>query len=311
MTPASTIALIHSDDYANWVFDSHHPTQGRRFMKARELLLRQAPEHGISVLEIESDYFPTREQLEAVHDPAYIDDVLVHGRSGEWSGQRLALAPLAHRMAGGTFLAARALVNEHALTAVHFAGAKHHAMRDHSSGFCVFNDFALVATYLFDDEPALERIAILDIDAHHGDGTEALLRDDPRVLTFSIHDGTIFPGSGFHDEVDKNVFNRALNAGAGDEELATHVNTFVGKADSFDPSVIFIAIGADGHVTDPLSTLTYSIEGMEQAAASVRAAFPTTPFLLGGAGGYQPDTITPQAWARIALAAATGVNPVR
>lgn len=301
MTPASTIALIHSDDYANWVFDSHHPTQGRRFMKARELLLRQAPEHGISVLEIESDYFPTREQLEAVHDPAYIDAVLVHGRSGEWSGQRLDLAHLAHRMAGGTFLAAHALLDGEALTAVNFAGAKHHAMRDHSSGFCVFNDFAMVASYLLNEKPSIQRIAILDIDAHHGDGTEELLRHDPRVLTLSIHDSTIFPGTGYHDDEAAQAFNVPLPARSGDFELTHGVNRFIDLAAAFQPDVVFIAIGADGHETDPLSTLRYSFEGMERTVACVRAAFPTSPFLLGGAGGYQPDTITPLAWARIAL----------
>lgn len=311
MAADTTIALIHSDLYADWVFDPSHPTQGRRFIKARELLRTNAPQVGVRVLGIESDFFPSRDHLERAHSADYLDAVLIDGISGEWAAPRMDLARLAHRMAGGTFLAARALINEHARTAVHFAGAKHHAMRDHSSGFCVFNDFALVATYLFDDEPAIERIAILDIDAHHGDGTEALLRDDPRVMTLSIHDGTIFPGTGFHDDAEQNVFNRALDLGAGDAELATHVNTFVKKTISFDPSMIFIAIGADGHVSDPLSTLCYSIEGMEQAVASVRAAFPTTPFLLGGAGGYQPDTITPQAWARMALAAATGVNPAR
>lgn len=310
MTADKTIALIDSDFYANWVFDPSHPTQGRRFIKARELLRSNAPHAGVSVMGIESDFFPSRARLERVHSADYLDAVLIDGISGEWAAPRMDLARLAHRMAGGTYLAARALINEHARTAVHFAGAKHHAMRDHSSGFCVFNDFALVATYLFDDEPAIERIAILDIDAHHGDGTEALLCDDPRVMTFSIHDGTIFPGTGFHNDVEQRVFNRALSAGAGDEELAIHVNTFVEEANSFDPSMIFIAIGADGHVTDPLSTLCYSIEGVEQAVASVRETFPDTPFLLGGAGGYQPDTITPQAWARMALAAATGATPL-
>lgn len=299
MTPASTIALIHSDDYANWVFDSHHPTQGRRFMKARELLLRQAPEHGISVLEIESDCFPTREQLEAVHDPHYIDDVLIHGRSGEWSGQRLDLAHLAHRMAGGTFLAAQALLDGKALTAVNFAGAKHHAMRDHSSGFCVFNDFAMVATYLLSDEPSIQRIAILDIDAHHGDGTEKLLRHDPRVLTLSIHDSTIFPGTGHQDDFAAQAFNVPLPARSGDFELTHGVNGFIELAAAFQPDVVFIAIGADGHLTDPLSTLRYSIEGMAASVATVREVFPDMPILLGGAGGYQPDSVTPEAWVTV------------
>jgi hypothetical protein len=66
-------------------------------------------------------------------------------------------------------------------------------------------------------------------------------------------------------------------------------------------------MGADGHETDPLSSLTYTIEGMVKAVRNVRRAYPEVPILLGGAGGYQPDDVTPEAWARMALAVATPV----
>ena len=67
--------------------------------------------------------------------------------------------------------------------------------------------------------------------------------------------------------------------------------------------MVFIAIGAAGHATDPLASLNYTVDGMREATTNIRAAFPNTPFLLGGAGGYQPDTITPQAWSQMALGA--------
>ena len=70
--------------------------------------------------------------------------------------------------------------------------------------------------------------------------------------------------------------------------------------------MVFIAIGADGHITDPLASLTYTVDGMSEATTRIRAAFPNTPILLGGAGGYQPDTVTPQAWAQMALGASQG-----
>jgi hypothetical protein len=73
--------------------------------------------------------------------------------------------------------------------------------------------------------------------------------------------------------------------------------------------MIFIAMGADGHGTDPLSSLQFTIEGMVRAVCNVRCAYPETPILLGGAGGYQPDTITPEVWACMAVAAATPVDP--
>lgn len=313
------LALVHSDAYANWVFSNTHPTQGRRFSIARERLLDLAPSAGVEIVEIESDYLPTFPELARVHDPAYVERVVVDGESGEWNGARRDLGALALRMAGGTRLAAQALLDGRAHTAVHFAGAKHHAMRDRSSGFCVFNDFAYTAKWILDSAlkvyspitmrwKRVERIAILDIDAHHGDGTEALLYRDDRVQTFSIHDRSIFPGTGHHDDEGWHVFNQALEPGSGDIALDDAVSFFVGVAQRFDPDLIFIAMGADGLAGDPLSSLTYTADGMVEVVRNVRGGFREVPMLLGGAGGYQPDDETPEVWARMALAAAQPVD---
>jgi len=289
-------------------------------MKAAELLRELAPDANIEIAEIESDYFPPFEQLQYAHTRKYIEQVLLDGESGEWEGTRRDLGATALRMAGGTILAAEALLQGRALTAVNFAGAKHHAMRDHSSGFCVFADFAITAKHVLRSNRTIyspytqsmrrvERIAILDIDAHHGDGTEKLLGENQRVLTLSVHESSIFPGTGKYDEPDFHTFNRALAAGSGDAELIDSVSDFVMYCDRFSPDMIFIAMGADGHETDPLSSLNYSIEGMVQAVRNVRRAYPEVPILLGGAGGYQPDTITPEVWAKMAVAVATPVQP--
>jgi len=301
----TAVVLVQHDDYADWVFDSHHPTQGRRFTRARELLLASANQAGIEVIEIDSDLLPDRVVLETVHDPAYVDEVIVHSRCGEWSGERPDLARIAQRMVGGTLLAAQALVEGRALTAVHFPGAKHHAMRERSSGFCVFADFVIAARRLLNDpDSGVDRLAILDIDAHHGDGTEVLLLDEPRALTFSIHDRTIFPGTGHADAPEQRAYNEPLAPGSGDAELAAGVGRFVELARDFAPDMIFVAMGADGHDEDPLSSLRYSIAGMESAVDQVRLAFPEMSILLGGAGGYLPDTVTPESWARMAVVVA-------
>jgi len=312
------LVLVHSQLYRGWVFSDTHPTQGRRFDNARARLLDLAPAAGVTVAELDSDLLPERALLERVHSAEHVSEGIDHGRSGEWAGCRPDLGDIAHRMVGGTLLAARELLSGRALTAVHFAGAKHHAMRDHSSGFCVFNDLAVTARHVLRSPRRVfcpftksmrrvGRIAILDIDAHHGDGTEALLSDSMRVLTFSVHDSTIFPGTGGYDEPSCHQFNRPLAAGAGDDELRYAVADFVLMCDRFRPQMIFIAIGADGHRDDPLSTLNYTIDGMVQAVRNVRRAYPELPILLGGAGGYQPDDVTPQAWAQMALAVAAPV----
>lgn len=308
ITRSADVVLVHSDVYADWIFDAHHPTQGRRFILAREMLLKDAEEAGVVVKELPSDFLPDRELLHLVHTPDYIDQVLIQGTCNEWAGSRTDLGALAQRMAGGSFVAVQALLEGRALTAVNFAGAKHHALADHSSGFCVFNDHALVAKHVLQGNEAVSRIAIVDFDAHHGDGTEELLRDETNVITFSVHDSTIFPWTGHSESPEQGVFNRPLAPGSGDRELLGSIDDFTAIAAAFEPDLVLVAMGADGHITDPLSTLTYSVDGMCEAAAQLRQAFPDVPFLLGGAGGYQPDSTTPHAWAAMTLACAAPLS---
>jgi len=310
--PAHTIVLVHSHEYAKWVFSQTHPTQGRRFDIAARRLEELANEQGVSLTKVDAEYLPSVERLKLAHTAEYIDQVLELGVCDEWEGKRPDLGELAQRMVGGTILALNALLRGESLIAVNFAGAKHHAKRDHSSGFCVFADFAIAARYALDTDRRMlanrgipvQRIAILDIDAHHGDGTEELLTHRESVLTFSIHDSSIFPGTGYHDDPNWQTYNRALPAGSGDADLHSAVQDFVGITKSFKPDLIFIAIGADGLDGDPLSNLRYTIAGMESAIGHVRVAFPNAPILFGGAGGYQPDDETPEAWARMVMAAA-------
>jgi acetoin utilization protein AcuC len=189
--------------------------------------------------------------------------------------------------------------------AIHFPGAKHHAQADHSSGFCIFADFAIAADIATKDYG--KKVAILDIDAHHGDGTENLTAENLNVLTFSIHQDGIFPGTGDQSYPKKNVYNYPLdsnqpdgNQNKDDGALMSGVDKFCDLAAQFNPDLLFIACGADGHKDDPLTTLQYSVEGYVAAALKIKEHFPNLPILLGGAGGYLPDTITPQVWSKVA-----------
>ena len=295
---------VHTDDYRNWVFDSSHPTQGRRFINAHERLHALASKHGVDIKTIESNYLPDPRVMRLAHNERYIHQVL-DGYSDEWIGQNEALGALAHRMCGGTQLALDALLQDpdDFKTAVHFPGAKHHAQFSNSSGFCVFADFAIAAIRA---AGLGLRVAILDIDAHHGDGTENLTYSNLGILTYSVHDGNIFPGTGHYSVPSQHVYNDALEAEAGNVDLHESIENFINLTHKFGADVIMIAMGADGLRNDPLSTLTYSIEGMAREVALVRSSFPEHPILLGGAGGYQPDTETPEVWARMVIAATTG-----
>jgi acetoin utilization protein AcuC len=248
----------------------------------------------------------TRSELERVHAPHYIDEVLSDHISSQWSGKRPDLATLASTFVGGTLTALDALINKSARTAIHFPGSKHHAQYDHSSGFCIFNDFAIAADIATKDYGL--RVAILDIDAHHGDGVENLTADNTMVLTYSIHEKGIFPGTGNEDNPEKNIYNFPLvpkdadlnSRGKGDDALSYAVQLFIDKLNVFKPDLIFTTCGADGHKEDPLSSLEYSVEGYGAVAQLLRQHYPDMPMLLGGAGGYLPDTRTPEVWAEFA-----------
>ena len=248
----------------------------------------------------------TRAELERVHAPHYIDEVLSEHISSQWSGKRPDLATLASTFVGGTLLALDALLNKGARTAIHFPGSKHHAQYDYSSGFCIFNDFAIAADIATKDYGL--RVAILDIDAHHGDGVENLMADNPMVLTYSIHEKGIFPGTGNEDYPEKNIYNfplvpkeADLNCrGKGDDALLYGVQQFIDKLGTFKPDLIFITCGADGHKEDPLSSLEYSVQGYAGVARLLRQYHPDMPMLMGGAGGYLPDNRTPGVWVVVA-----------
>lgn len=235
----------------------------------------------------------TIEELTLVHELNYVEEVAKDWVSDEWAGQNEDLALLAQTFAGGTLVALDTLLNGETLTAIHLPGAKHHAQYDHSSGFCVFADFAIAAKIAVSTGL---KVAILDVDAHHGDGTENLCAEDLNIMTFSVHQFGIFPGTGIREIPEKLVFNEGLAAGNGDVELLAAVERFNELAIDFAPDLIFVAAGADGHREDPLSRLNYETEGMFAAMSKVRESFPSLPILMGGAGGYEPDSYTPLMW---------------
>ena len=299
------VHLVHADEYKNWIFDPSHPTQGRRFNNARDLFITLAKKERIGVVEV-SPRTATKAQLLRVHTPAYLEEVLNQHISTEWDGERPDLASLASLFVGGTLPALDALLTNRTKLAIHFPGAKHHAQSNHSSGFCVFADFALAADIATKNYG--KKVAILDIDAHHGDGTENLTADNLNVLTFSIHQEGIFPGTGNKSYPEKNVYNYPLgsdypdgNTNKDDRALMSGVEKFCDLAKDFSPDLLFIACGADGHKEDPLTSLEYSVDGYIAVVKRLKERFPDLPVLLGGAGGYLPDTRTPEIWASVVI----------
>jgi acetoin utilization protein AcuC len=205
---------------------------------------------------------------------------------------------------------------EHVLAAAgnrahNIAGGLHHAMAGRASGFCILNDAAVAIHAML---RKLDRVAYIDIDAHHGDGVEALFYDDPRVLTISTHESGqfLFPGTGFPDETGRGdargtAINVPLAPYTDDETFLWAFNEVVPRAlAEFRPQAIVTQFGADAHFGDPLAHLALSTRSYEE----MLAYFDTLglPWLALGGGGYNIDTV-PRVWSLVFAALAGAVLP--
>lgn len=133
----------------------------------------------------------------------------------------------------------------------------HHAERTTAMGFCFFGNVAIAAKHALDHH-GLRRVAIVDFDVHHGNGTQDLVEDDPRILFCSTHQSPLYPGTGAADEtgVDDNVVNVPLDEGTNGRGFRTAMERRVlPRVDAFKPDLIIISAGFDAHRDDPLAGL--------------------------------------------------------
>jgi len=212
---------------------------------------------------------------------------------------------------GGTVLASRLVGSGRVAHAFNPAGGLHHAHPDRASGFCILNDIAIAVRALQRD--GVRRIAVLDVDAHHGDGTQAIFwNEDVLVVSIHEHGGRFFPGTGAADETgagagDGYTLNLPLARGDGDAAFLPALDAGLARVRSHRPEILLVQLGTDGHVTDPFSHLRLSdaafVVAAERAHALAHEVCGGALVLLGG-GGYVPDTVA-RVWTR-ALASLGG-----
>ncbi|NNM78631.1 histone deacetylase [Sphingomonas sp. ID1715] len=230
-----------------------------------------------------------RQWLEAVHDPAYVGEVLAATVPRD-KERRIGfpVTPAVSRRAqltpGGTYLAAR-LAIDHGYAA-NTAGGSHHALHETGAGYCVFNDLALAAHRLL-AEGAVRRILIVDLDVHQGDGTASLLAGREDVATYSVHAARNFPARKARSTLDV-----PLPDGAGDEAyLNALITTLPPLIDRVRPELILYQAGVDPHTEDKLGRLSLSDAGLAARDRTV-ATFARThgiPIASTPGGGYGAD----------------------
>jgi acetoin utilization deacetylase AcuC-like enzyme len=262
--------------------------EGHRFPMEKYALLRErlVNESNHAAYEFVIPERASVEELCLAHDPNYVARILRGAMSEKemrrigfpWTAQ---LVERSRRSVGGTISACRAALQDSA--SANLAGGTHHAYADHGEGYCVFNDSAVAARSV-QAEGLARRIVILDCDVHQGNGTAAILANDPTIFTFSIHGEKNFP---FHKE--QSNLDIALPDGTGDDAYLAALQG--GVRLSLEQARADLAIylaGADPYLGDRLGRLSLSKKGLLERDRLVMQQCKEwgLPVALAMAGGY-------------------------
>jgi acetoin utilization deacetylase AcuC-like enzyme len=251
-----------------------HPERPERITPVVQGIRDGVAEAGAALAEESAEPLPV-ELAATVHDPAFVAWLASTTETGFLDGDTYLAAgsPRAALVAAGlTAAAARAVVAGEARVA--FAATRppgHHAGRFGGSGFCLLNNVALAVATVRADGSA-RRVAVLDWDVHHGNGSQELFARDPDTFYASTHQFPWYPGTGSPAEQGERLVNVPLPAGSGDAPFVeAWLATILPRVEAFAPQAILVSAGYDAHRDDPLAGLEVTEEGFEAVAESLGA----------------------------------------
>jgi len=307
-------AVVYSEKMKEYDFGPGHPFRGNRygnFMKLFKEKLSGNPD-----FEVVEPSYATEEDLLLVHDPNFIERIKRSESRDSDTPLHPGMDVAARLIVGSSMLAGELVAGGRFDMAVGVGGGMHHAGRSREAGFCIFNDVAVCAKNLM-KKYNLQRILILDTDAHTGDGTAKIFYSDPKVLFIDLHQDprTLYPGWGFAHEIGSGegrgyTVNVPMPPGASDRSYEYVLDRlFEPLTEAFKPEIIIRNGGSDPHFADKLTHLGLTLEGFKMIGRKVKKVADET---CGGrvvdlpGSGYNP-AVLPYGWLSL-ICGLTGVD---
>jgi len=292
--------LFYDEGFKNLDFGIGHPMRGDRYRKA---LLEFEKLGLVKKLKIENPRIISKDILTLYHTKDYVDKVEEvskkgYGNVGDEVPGFKGIYDVALLSVSATISAADALVEDMADVGINICGGWHHAFENMGRGFCVFNDIAIASNYL-PVKKGINKIMVIDYDAHHGDGTQRAFYDSSQVYTISFHQNptTLYPfKTGYEDETgigEGKGHNRnfPLSQFCNDAEFISKFNQIPGLIKDFAPEVIILQMGVDGSRECTISNMQLTKDAYDYASKLLMDLQKEHKFkilALGGGGFVHP-----------------------